>query len=360
MLIFRHADVDIDQKGVQTGYRLVLFYNIVFNEPGNTLSAARLNDAQQDLNDIFGKWGQEIASDPDLAPRQLVYLLERPLGHSNLRLDFLRGEDHLKAYHLMSACQARGFCFFLATMKYTVTRYLDEDDNNEDHCPCCLKYAKDVHAWDNHEKRSCSLLAIVAANGQPIAGDIKLDEISVIQDQVIGPNAEPVEYGSADRISRGARLSDSGSDRDTYQRGLDRIYHRHCVVLVPRASRFEFLLNGKDPNQLRFDVWTDILLQEIEDESVAVASKGELKELCRRIVESSSSMSDHQLKSFSTVLEHVVTAALRLNDPDLFRNALCCPAAEMLPLPVFGKVGRSMTELDLNTWQQRSVSVALI
>lgn len=359
MLIFRYTNADVDRYSVKTGYRLILVYDIIVSKPGITLSAARINDAQQNLKDVFGKWEQEITSHPDLAPKQLLYLLKRPLAKSYLRLDFLRGEDHLKAYHLMIACQAGGFCFFLATMKYSVTRYLDEGQDDEKHCPCCPQHAKNNHAWDGYEEQSCNLSAIFVADGQYIAGGIEIDRLNVIQDQVIGPNLEPDEYDSAERINEDFCLSDTESNGDTYQRGLVHIYHRNCVVLVPRTSRLDFLLNGKGPNELRFDVWIDTLFQELEDESLSVASNGELKELCRRIVEGSSAMNENQLKSFSMVLERVGIAALRLNDPDLFRNTLCYPAAEMLPFTVFGKIGRSMAELDLNTWQQRSVSDAL-
>lgn len=176
MLSSRYNDTLIQTHSVQTGYSLVLVSKLVLSEAGIALSAARLNGAQQDLNDTFGKWGQEIASHSGQAPRNLVYLLERPLGDSDLRLDFLRGEDHLKACYLMTACQTHDFCFFLATMKYTMTRYLDEDNYDGDHCPCCLQYAKDVDAWDCYEERSCSLLAISTANGKRIARDIKIED----------------------------------------------------------------------------------------------------------------------------------------------------------------------------------------
>lgn len=123
-----------------------------------------------------------------------MYMLERPLGDSDLRLDPLRWEDHLKACHLMTASQPHDVCLFLATMKYSVARYLDEGNDDEDHCPCCLQHAKDVYVRDDDEERSCSLLPIVTANGQHIARDIAIDTLSVIQDQVVGKKAEPDEY----------------------------------------------------------------------------------------------------------------------------------------------------------------------
>ena len=70
-------------------------------------------------------------------------------------------------------------------------------------------------------------------------------------------------------------------------------------------------------------------------------------------------MGEEQLNSFSVAFEHVLTAALRLNDPDFFENTLKSPAAERLPPTVFGQVGQSMAELDLDIWQQRFVSVEL-
>ena len=350
MLIFRYTDVDIGRRHVQTGYRLVLIYNLFHSKTEITPLAARLNHAQQDLNDILGKWEQERAFHPELAPRYLVYMLERPLGNSDLRLESLRGDDHLKACQLMTACQTRGLCFFLATMKYSVARYLDESNDDEDHCPCCLQYAKDVLVWDDGEERNYSLMAIVTAHGQQIARNITTDTLSVIQDQVVGPSAEPEQYDLVNRAKKGVGLQyDGDSDRDVDQRGLMHAFHRHCVVLIPRAFRFDFLLNGKDAD-IGYDVWIDIVLQEIENESLSLASKKELKELCSRIGTS------NQIKSFFDAFERVVAAALRLNDPDLFENTLKALPAETLPLTVFGKVGQSMAELNLDIWQQRFVS----
>ncbi len=273
MLIFRYTDVGVENRIVQTGYRLVLLYNLLHSEPGITLSAALLSHAQQDLNGVFDKWEQEGASYPDLTPKHLVYMLERPLGDSDLRLESLRGKDHFKACHLMTACQTRGFCFFLAMMKYSVAQYLDVGSDDDDHCPCCLQFAKDVHVWDDDEERSCSLLAIVTANGQRIASDVTTNILSVIQDHVVGLNAEPDEYDLAERTKRGYGLYDRESEPHLDQRGLVHVYYRSCIVLVPRPSRFDFLLNGKGPDKLNFDIWIDILLQEIQHESLSVASK---------------------------------------------------------------------------------------
>lgn len=273
MLIFRYTDVGVENQIVQTGYRLVLLYNLLHSEPGITPSAALLSHAQQDLNGVFDKWEQEGTSYPDLAPKHLVYIFERPLGDSDIRLESLRGKDHLKACHLMTACQTRGFCLFLAMMKYSVAQYLDVGYDDEDHCPCCLQHAKDVHVWDDDEERSCSLLAIVTANGQRMARDVTIDTLSVIQDQVVGPNAEPDEYDLARRTKRGFGLYDNESDLHLDQCGRVHVYYRNCVVLVPRPSRFDFFLNGKGPDKLKFDVWIDILLQEIQHESLSVASK---------------------------------------------------------------------------------------
>ena len=181
-------------------------------------------------------------------------MLERPLGDLDLRLESLRGKDHLEACHLITASQTRGFCLLLAMMKYFVVQYLDVGSDDEDHCPCCLQYAKDVHVWDADEERSCSLLAIVTANGQLIARDVTIDTLSVIQDQVVGLNAEPDEYDLAKRTKRGFGLYDSESDLHLGQRGLVHVYYRSCVVLVPRPFRFDFLLNGKGPDKLKFDI----------------------------------------------------------------------------------------------------------
>ena len=342
----------------------MLVYNLVVNKPGIRLSAARLDDAQQYPNVILGKWEQERKTHPDQAPRNLVYLLERPLEDSDLRLDFLRGEDHLRACHLKTACQNNNICFFLGTMRYTVTRYLDEDidedDYDEDHCPCCLQNVKDAHAWDHPEERSCRLTAIFTTDGERITRNIEIDDPSVIQDQVFVPNSEPDEYVPTGRFHRGGGRNDSESDGDSYLRGLTHIYHRICVVLVPRAFRSGFLLNGKRPTELMFDIWIQLLLQEARNKSLYMASKEELKKLCRCIVESWVHISMAQKVSFNNALKEVVKAALRLNDPDLFHSILSYPVAEKLPLEVFDEVGRGMAELDPDKWQQRFVSVELI
>lgn len=334
----------------------MLVYKLVLSEPGITLSAACFNDAQQKLNDVLGNWEQEIASHTGQAPRNLVHLLES----SDLGLDLLEDEDHLKACRLMTACQTRGFCFFWATMKYTFTRYLDEANYNGDHCPCCLQLTNDPDAWDGSEERSCRLLAIHAPDGQSLARDVKIDQLSVIQDHVFGPNAEPDEYDTAGRSIRGDRWNDSESDGGSFQHGLTYIYHRNCVLLVPRAFRFEFLFKGKSLDGLSFSVWINILLQEIEGQSLYMASKEELKELCRHIVESWPSMNEHGKESFRNALELVVTAALRLNDPDLFQSTLSYPVAKKLSPMAFDRVGRSVGELELGNWEQRSVLFALI
>lgn len=334
----------------------MLVYNLVVSKPGIRLSAARLNDANQDLNAIFGKWEQEVASHPGQTPRNFVYLLERPLGDSDLRLESLRGEDHLKACHLMTAGQTNNICFFLATMKYTVTRYLDEESCDEDHCPCCLQNAKDNDAWVDVEERTCRLTAIFTTEGERIAKGVKINDLSVIQDQVFGPNSEPDEYVPIGRSQGGGDRNDSDSDGDPYLRGLACIYHRSCVVLVPRDFRFD-LLNGKRPTELIFDIWIKLLLQETQEDSLYMASKEELKKLCRCIVENRVHMSVAQEASFNNALEEVVTVALRLNDPELFQSILSCPVAEKLQLTVFDKVGLSMARLDLSIWHQRSVSV---
>lgn len=359
MLTFRYTEADVYKQRVQTGYRLMLVYNIQMNEPRIPPLATRMNDAEQDLGDIFGRWEQEIASHPSLAPKHLVYMMERPSANSNLRLESLRGEDHLKACHLMTACQTRGFCFFLATMRYTVIRYLDVECDDENHCPCCIQHDENVHAWHNYQDRNCSILAIVTADGEHIGGNILVDNLSVVQDLVVGPNAKPNGYSLAGEMHRDLGLDDGESDSDLQMRGLVRVYHLNCIVLVPRAFRLEFLWNEKRSNELGFDIWVNTILQEIENEHLSMASKNELKELCRRIVASGllTSSSGVQLKPLSIAFENIVTAALRLNDPDLFENTLKYHAAVMLRPSIFGKIGQSIPDIDLNIWEQRFVLV---
>ena len=137
------------------------------------------------------------------------------------------------------------------------------------HCTRCLQHVRDVDAWDDDEERRCSLLAIVTANGQRLAWGINIYTFCLIQDRIISPNAGTEECNSTGCGRRKTSLKNCGSDSV--------LSVSWCIMLS--YLFFRMLDSRKISEELSFNVWTDLLLHKIKNDSLPVVLKSEYKSL---------------------------------------------------------------------------------
>ncbi|KAL8825641.1 MAG: hypothetical protein Q9191_004290 [Dirinaria sp. TL-2023a] len=116
--IAAYSDVHRESKPIESGIRLLLTYNIVFETAFGMEIASKLTSYAKDFEKELAVWKR--LRNTSRAPSILVYVLDEFRGHG-YRFSALGKEDKLKANYLRERCLAEGVYSYMSTMKYTST-----------------------------------------------------------------------------------------------------------------------------------------------------------------------------------------------------------------------------------------------
>ncbi len=321
-----YADVNHSVSKVESGHRLVLTYNLMHQASDSSRMATVLDDHKQNLDKVLAFWSKqdsESESHSDHVYKKLVYILEHEYSEANICLDHLKGKDQLRARYLSEACQDQGFCLFFAHFEYSQLGSIDEDEDD----PRWANHhsASDFHKIIDELESNWKLQTVFQSDGQQLAEDMALEEADILEN----PDFSGIEP------------DDEECDGWTGNEGCTatQFYHRTCAVILPRSRRLKFLSEAEN---VSVKGYADTLLREMEDETLSIASREELKKFCEMIIDakktpqkprektaegpysSSWRREEPEVKGLSRVsdkdLAFVGEAALRLDNPGLLKD----------------------------------------
>ena len=346
-----YADVNHSVSKVESGHRLVLTYNLIRQASHSSQMASVLDDHKQNLDNVLALWSEqdrEIKSYSDHSYEKLVYILEHEYSEANICLDNLKGKDQLRARYLLEACQDQGFCLYFAHFEYSLSGSVDEDEDGVDY-----------HEFIDEIESSWKLRTVFQSNGKRIAKDLDLEEKDLLEN----PDFTGIEP------------DDEECDGWTGNEGCTatHFYHRTCAVVLPRARRFHFLLGAEKTN---IQEYIETLLREMQDDSLSVASREELRKFCERAIvakktpEESRKIYEDDSCDFSWLGEEsrsgdssrvpdmelvsIGKATLRLGRPDLLEKLAKVTSTEV-PLDLFQELGKSLNDGAISLWQNAYV-----
>ncbi len=130
-----YADADYSVKPVNSGYRLVLTYNLI-HQTGD-IKAARpssvLNNNRAAIDSALKAWKRSL-DDDETTTDMLMHLFEDKYPQGKLGLQELEGSDRVQSLRLREACQEHGFSVFLGQLEHSRrrNRYEEEDEEDQD------------------------------------------------------------------------------------------------------------------------------------------------------------------------------------------------------------------------------------
>ena len=352
-----YADVNHSVSKIESGHRLVLTYNLIHQASDTKRMATVLDDHKQNLDKVLALWSKqdcEMEQHSEYVDDKLVYILEHEYSEANICLDHLKGKDQLRARYLSEACRDQKFCLFFAHFEYI--RSGGVDGNEDDPYWADHPNAADYHELIDELESNWELVTIFQSDGQQIAENVTLEEDEILNNADF-KNMEP---------------DDEECDGWTGDEGCTatHFYHRTCAVILPRSRRLDFL---SEAYTVSIGVYIDMLLGEMQDERLSMASQEELRKLCEMIIDAKKTpqkprketsedsysfgwrKEDAETKGLSRVSDKELTvvgkAALTLDNPNLFEEVARL-TSRMLPVDIFQELGKGLVGRDLGLWKK--------
>ena len=160
---------------MESGYRLVLTYNLIRTDYQGPTSASALFDEKAKLHCILNDWKQRFnAGQPTLS--KLAWVLDHKYSEANLGLKNLKGHDDLLGRHVADICGKEGFTVMFASMTLTV-------------------YSATAETYDDDDEleQKLSLSNVVEADGHLIINDASIKNDEIIQHGCFNRSPDEVE-----------------------------------------------------------------------------------------------------------------------------------------------------------------------
>ena len=168
----RYADVVHEVKRVESGYRLVLTYNLVRTSRNGPMSAEVLKKDRSKIQDAFAQWGQRFSHDqPQLDT--LVYMFDHKYSKANLCYDKLKGRDAVIGRLLKEVCEAEDFVLMFGILEKVVSGITSDNEWGGD------DYEDDI-------QEEISLTNWTQLDGSHFLGQTSLIKSAIIQDSPWG------------------------------------------------------------------------------------------------------------------------------------------------------------------------------
>ncbi|KAL8853758.1 MAG: hypothetical protein Q9221_001401 [Calogaya cf. arnoldii] len=221
-----YADVNDSVSKVESGYRLVLTYNLVQRDAQMDHIPSMLDDHKQNLDEVLTLWDRQLrdndsGASTDYTWDRLLYILDHEYSEANIAIHQLKGKDQLRMHYLSEACRDHGFCLYFAHLEFTIFGSFDEDKDN----PVWWAGA-DVHEFLEELEATWKLKTIFDPDGQRLAKGIELADEDEEETIINRPNFEDLEPG------------EEKCDGFTGNEGCTatHFYYRTCVVIVPKLA----------------------------------------------------------------------------------------------------------------------------
>ena len=339
-----YADVDHSVSKVESGYRVVLTYNLIRHASDSNRTASVLDDHKQNLDNVLSYWsGNE--RDFDFDCRKLVYVLEDDYPDTNICLDQLTGKDKPRMRNLLDACQNQGFCLFFAHAECSQSGTIEEEE--DDYNWGDPTSGADFHEFIDKLEPEWRLMTIFRHDGKAIAEDVRLEEEELLEI----PDFTEVEP----------------DDEEMDGCNGMHFYRKTCAVVLRRTRRFHLLsaaekINAKD--------YVDMLLNEMEDERLSTSSREELEKFCEMVIARSKPQDartgyfndiynfsppekDSDLEDISCMADKelvlIAKIILKLDRPHLLEK-LAKVISQTKLLDLFRELGQGLVGRDMSVW----------
>jgi 2OG-Fe(II) oxygenase superfamily len=159
-----YSDVTHEVKPLTSGYRLVLTYNLVQDDPLQKQAASLLIKNRQRLAHSLAACRMNM-----IHQSSFVYLLDHQYTEASLRLEKLKGRDAAVGQYLNHVCTKNGFYFLLADMTGSFRDAYDEGDEDENYI---------------------SLNHIISPDGRRISDDIEIVKENILDDEAFSGDCD--------------------------------------------------------------------------------------------------------------------------------------------------------------------------
>ncbi|KAF7913348.1 uncharacterized protein EAE98_011573 [Botrytis deweyae] len=307
------TDISVKSKSLSSDHRLILRYDLQHTIPEETSSATAIEASLSNLQSILQPWTRDRV----LVPQNILGYVLSETDQSDISLHKLRGKDRLVVNQLKEVCAGSNFELYFATLQKEASG--PAESFGDDY------YGYDEPVDESHvmvevEEESLHLTKLVNLDGELLRADCGFfDEINLINDD------DPFD----------GACTDTENYDDEY---MTKYYGAPMVVLIPRASRFQFMLgklnkSDSDRNEGVLKYMAD--LGEITSESPA-ADREDMKKVCEIVLaKSESGWPSNVLSGFShRVYLLVISSIIDLDDEVLLERTLptCFSGPEYQPL----------------------------
>lgn len=174
MISPRYNEATVEFKPLESGYRLMLEYDLIVPSLAKLPSLAHVYREKDKLRDLLAAWNDNVkkdkATNSSNFPTLLAYICDTHYGSPAPSLGVLQGQDRLRAACLRDICCKIDMGLYIANLNRTVSgfceshhrsRYGDDDDQHY------------ISMVDDDE---ITLSGMVEVNGGAVASDISLEE----------------------------------------------------------------------------------------------------------------------------------------------------------------------------------------
>jgi hypothetical protein len=170
-----YSDVTHEIKPVESGYRLVLTYNLVQRDSiGMPNSADTVLKDKNLLQDLLQVWRRKFP-----LRGKYVYRLDHQYSQASLHLQGLKGRDRALCKHLETVGSANQYCLFLATMDHT------KGEDEEEH----------YDTYGEASEAHTTLKSIVTTSGLPVTSRMSIDVEDILQQDPFDRDPDSEEEG---------------------------------------------------------------------------------------------------------------------------------------------------------------------
>lgn len=190
-----YSDVHHEVLPVNSGYRLVLTYNLVLDHSNQRPCEDLQTSEMRLLHDVIGRWLLEDKNEREID--YVYYKLDHEYTEASISLNNLKGQDWAQVQALRYVSSQLPVDIFLAVLEKEEMGGCDSSCYNKKNSYWDEEYEEVEHDGGFHPIDDiCSteykILSLVDLDGCQVAKDMKLDETKVLQEDCF--NVNPEEY----------------------------------------------------------------------------------------------------------------------------------------------------------------------
>ena len=202
----RHSDVGLELKPLDSGYMLMLEYDLVLPSPAKLPSLENMYSEKDKLRKVLAAWNSAVTKESTTQnssfPTLLAHVCDSIYERQPLSFNALQGNDRFRAAYLRDLCASFDMGVYIADLDRTLDGFC------EDYCN------DDEYYMSVEDEDSIVLTKMVNLDGTTVGSDLALE----VEDNFVA--SDPF---------------DEGPDKEEHDRnhGLVTYYYRRTVSIGP-------------------------------------------------------------------------------------------------------------------------------